>query len=335
MNPEKMQHSDSDSAPGSMLCDKSNIFIDEAAQTELRQRRVLSVIILSLLTMFAEVIAGRLTGSMALEADGYHMASHAGALGIAYVAYRLTRSTRLSQRMNFGTGKVLSLGGYTSAIVLAGVAVWMIVESVMRFIEPVPIRFSEALVVAVIGLVVNLASAFMLGWGGTSAHHHHDHGHHHHDHGDHHHDATDHNHQSAVMHVLADALTSVLAILALIAGQFMTSAAWLDPLMGIVGGVVILRWAWSLVKKTAWELLDAHPDGVSLVSLKRRIEQDGHIVRDLHMWSQGRGKLVGMLSVVPAQNAVRSDFNGYFSDFGHNVHLLVELAHPTEKPQTY
>jgi Co/Zn/Cd efflux system component len=132
-------------------------------------------------------------------------------------------------------------------------------------------------------------------------------------------------------HVLADALTSLLAILALLGGQYLTSASWLDPLMGIVGALVIFRWAWTLVKKTTLELVDAHPDGVSLSQLKQRIEDDGHSVRDLHLWSQGRDKFVGMLSVVPAANSVRTDFNKYFERLGRKVHLSVEIAHPEDR----
>ena len=308
------------------LCDKGSMFADELAETELKQRRVLYVILLSFITMLVEIVAGRLTGSMALEADGYHMASHVGAHMIAFLAYKMTRSSKVSVRMNFGTGKVLSLGGYTSAVLLVGIAVWMIFESVIRFFQPVPIRFSEAIVVAVIGLVVNLASALLLGWGSHG--HHHEHHVHHHEHHGHQHD--DHNYQSAIAHVLADALTSFLAILALVGGQYLTSAAWLDPLMGIIGALVILRWAWSLVKKTALELVDAHPQGISLSQLKQRIETDGHRVRDLHLWSQGRNKLVGLLSVVPASDSVKTDFHKYFSELSHRLHLSVEVAQPDD-----
>jgi cation diffusion facilitator family transporter len=328
------------------FCNRGNVFSDERSENESKQRRVLAVIILSFVTMLAEVIAGRLTGSMALEADGYHMASHVGAHAIAFLAYRLTFSSNVSGRMNFGTGKVLSLGGYTSAVLLVGVAVWMVIESFVRFFNPVEIRFAEAIAVAVTGLVVNLASAFLLGWGQSHSHghehhhhghehHHHGHEHHHHGHEHHHHGqnhrhrhrhSEDHNYQSALAHVLADALTSVLAIFALVAGRYMTSAHWLDPLMGIIGAIVIFRWAWSLVRKTALELVDAHPEGISLAQLRQRIENDGHRVHDLHLWSQGRDKLVGMLSVVPANDSARADFKKYFDSLGRRVHLSVELS---------
>ncbi|NBX17859.1 MAG: cation transporter [Proteobacteria bacterium] len=371
-NSEKSSLQSESQADEIPFCNRGKMFSDERSETESKQRRVLAVIILSFATMLAEVIAGRLTGSMALEADGYHMASHVGAHAIAFMAYRLTFSANVSGRMNFGTGKVLSLGGYTSAVLLVGVAVWMVIESFVRLFNPVEIRFSEAIAVAVTGLVVNLASAFLLGWGHSHSHghdhghghghgheHHHGHGHghghehhhgqehHHHGHEHHHHGhehhhgqehhhhgrehhshrhSEDHNYQSALAHVLADALTSVLAIFALVAGRFITSAYWLDPLMGIIGAIVIFRWAWSLVRKTALELVDAHPEGISLSQLRQRIENDGHRVRDLHLWSQGRDKLVGMLSVVPADDSARADFKKYFDSLGRRVHLSVELS---------
>lgn len=321
------------------FCNQSFLFTNHLAEIKKNQSRVFSVIILTLLMMIGEIIAGRLTGSLALEADGYHMASHAGALGIAYFAYRMSTWGPLQYRMNFGTGKILSLGGYSSALVLAAVAVWILVESFDRLVNPVPVHFVEAMWVAIVGLVVNVLSAWLLGWGQQSSLHSHDHSHDHshgHSHGhshDHSHGHShgrtpssfiDQNHQGALMHVLADALTSVLAIFALLAGQIMSSAAWLDPVIGIVGAIVILRWSWTLVKQSALELLDAYPAGVSVHDLKSNIERDGHVVKDLHVWSQGRGNFVGMLSVVSSQGAFRSDFEQYFAGFGRGLHLIVE-----------
>jgi cation diffusion facilitator family transporter len=241
--------------------------------------------------------------------------------------------------MNFGSGKILALGGYSSAIALGFVAVWMIVESIERLLSPTNISFDEALIVAVLGLIVNLVSAWLLGWGSGAGHHHH-HGHHHDHHHDHHHhehdhhdhdhhvhhsrsvSTTDHNHQAALVHVLADALTSLLAIVALLVARQFPAAAWLDPVIGVVGALVILRWAWSLLKQTAVELLDFYPSGVSVPELKARIEQDGHRVWDLHVWSQGKGALVGLLAVTPAHSD--ADFKKYFSGHGRGIHLSVE-----------
>ena len=330
------------------FCNQESVFTINFEEMASKQKRFLIVICLTLLTMLGEIVAGRLTGSMALEADGYHMASHAGALFIAYVAYLLTSSQRFNLRMNFGTGKILSLGGYTSAVLLAMIAFWMFFESIRRLLNPVDVEFNEALFVAALGLVVNLVSAYLLGWGGGGhdhSHHHHDHSHQHHDHShqhhghshqhhDHthqHHDHThdrlhnvDRNHESALMHVLADALTSVLAIVALFAGKYTVSAAFLDPLMGILGSVLIVRWSWNLLKQTAWELLDAHPVGLSMEDLRMRIENDGHVVRDLHIWSQGQGSFVGMLAVAPRASEAPHDFKKYFGAFGQSLHLVVE-----------
>lgn len=326
-----------------MYCNQIHELATDVADVQKNQRRVLSVVVLTSITMVVEIIAGRMTGSIALEADGYHMASHAGALGIAYLAYRMMAAPQLRSKLNFGSGKVLALGGYSSAIGLAAVAVWMLVESVSRFFSPKQISYDEALVVTVAGLMINLLSAWLLGWGARpqdehghhhscSEHHHqeepgHVHHHHHHDehfhaHHHHHHHHHDHNHQGALMHVLADALTSVLAIIALSLGRYFPQAAWLDPLIGCVGAVVILRWSWGLLRQTSMELLDCYPAGVSLQDLKDRIEKDGHQVWDLHLWSQGRGALVGVLSVTPTHEG--ADFRSYFSNLGTGIHLSVE-----------
>jgi len=223
--------------------------------------------------MAVEIAAGYMTSSMALLADGWHMASHAGALTISLVAYKLAKSGHLSQKFSFGAGKFIPLGGYTSAIVLALVAVLMIVSSTSRLFSPVQIQFNEAIIVAVVGLVVNIVCALLL----TEKHHHHEH--HTHQEGYTH----DHNLKSAYIHVLADALTSVFAIVALTLGKYY-DAIWLDPFMGIVGAGVILRWAYFLCKETAWELLDGHAKSINHEKIKSLIETDGVEVSDLHVW---------------------------------------------------
>ena len=299
------------------FCNQSHELLIDSKAIERNQRRVFSVVVLSFFTMLVEIVAGRMTGSMALEADGYHMASHACALGIAFLAYKLLSSAAIQRKMNFGAGKILALGGYSSAIVLAAVALWMIFESSARLMNPQHISFLEALYVACAGLFVNLLSAWLLGWG---KHDHHAHDHH----------AHDHNHQGALMHVLADALTSVLAIAALLIGRNFSVLAWLDPLMGIIGAIVILRWAWSLLKQTSFELLDCHPPGVSMDDLKKKIENDGHRVWDLHVWSQGRGAFIGMLSVTPANE--QADFKEYFKGIGQRIHLSVERVAKIQIP---
>ncbi len=323
------------------FCNQSHELLMDSKAIERNQSRVFSVVVLSFFTMLVEIVAGRMTGSMALEADGYHMASHAGALGIAFLAYKLLSSSAIQRKMNFGAGKILALGGYTSAIGLAAVALWMIFESSARLMNPQHISFLEALYVACAGLFVNLLSAWLLGWGKPDHHAHdhhahahddhaHAHDHHAHDHHAHDHHAHDHNHQGALMHVLADALTSVLAIAALLIGRNFSGLAWLDPLMGIIGAIVILRWAWSLLKQTSFELLDCHPLGVSMDDLKKKIENDGHRVWDLHVWSQGRGAFIGMLSVTPANE--QTDFKEYFKGLGQGIHLSVERVAKIQIP---
>jgi cation diffusion facilitator family transporter len=277
-------------------CDQSGSLAMDFEEIRRNERRTLIVVAITAVMMVLEVIAGYITGSMALLADGYHMASHAGALGIAYLVYRLARSARMKSNFTFGTGKLLPLGGYTSAIGLGIVALWMAVESIRRLFNPVSIQFNEAIGVAVAGLAVNLLSAWILGGhshGHDGEHHPHDpedHEHHTHDH------LEDHNHESALLHVLADALTSFTAIIALIIGK-LYAATWLDPLMGIVGSLVILKWAYGLCRNAAWELLDGHAKGVSQAGIRRQIEQEGGTVLDFHLWKVGPGNFACQLTV--------------------------------------
>jgi cation diffusion facilitator family transporter len=260
------------------------------------QRRMFWVIIISFITMIVEVVTGNMTGSMALLADGWHMGSHVAALFLSYLVYRLASSKNFNEHFTFGSAKLYSLGGYTSAIGLTLIAIFMAYESVIRFFSPVSIEFNEALLVCVIGLVVNLASAFIL-----KDDHHHDHDHHHeheHEHDDHHdhHHHHDHNHQSALAHILADALTSVTAIAALLIGKYF-DIVWVDPLIGLLGAAVILKWSYSLIKTTAKELLDAKVKVSDSERLKSLLEQNGGKVVDLHVWSVGAGKIAAIASL--------------------------------------
>jgi len=240
------------------------------------ERKTFLVVLLTTATMAIEIVAGYITSSMALLADGWHMSSHAAALTISLVAYKLAKSGNLNQKFSFGAGKFIPLGGYTSAIVLALIAILMAFSSVERMFSPVPIRFDEAIVVAIVGLLVNIGCALLLS---EKHHHHRDH----HSQDDIHHHTHDHNLRSAYVHVLADALTSVFAIVALTLGKFY-EAVWLDPLMGVIGAGVILRWAYMLCKETAWELLDGHARSIDRVKIKNLIEGAGVEVSDLHIW---------------------------------------------------
>ncbi|MBI4404560.1 MAG: CDF family Co(II)/Ni(II) efflux transporter DmeF [Deltaproteobacteria bacterium] len=250
------------------LAHHHNYLLDDYLISE-NERRTLTVVFVTAMTMLIEIIAGYLTGSMALLADGWHMASHAGALAISYFAYKLARSEKLTLKFSFGAGKFIPLGGYTSAIVLALIALWMAGQSVSRLLNPVPIYFDEALVVCTVGLIVNILCARVL-----SAHHEEEQGHGH---------VHDHNLRSAYFHVLADAFTSILALVALLFGKFYR-VVWLDPLMGLVGSALILRWAYLLCKETVWELLDGHAKAINQNEIRQAITKTGATVSDLHVW---------------------------------------------------
>ena len=249
-------------------------------------RRTLWVVALTALMMIGEIVAGTIFNSMALLADGFHMATHAVALAVAAGAYAFARRNAHNRRFTFGTGKVGDLAGFASALILAVIAIGIAVESVQRLFTPSAVAFGEATVIAVIGLIVNIASAFLLSGGGHH-HHGHDHGHHDHDHhhGAHHHDN---NMRSAFMHVLADALTSVLAIAALLAGRYL-GWVWLDPVMGIVGGIVIAIWSWNLLRDTSAVLLDTSDPHLEQ-EIRDEVERPGDArIFDLHVWRVGPG----------------------------------------------
>lgn len=281
-------------------------------------RRTLWVVMLTAGMMVVEIVAGVLFNSMALLADGFHMATHAGALGVAAIAYAYAKKHANSRRYSFGTGKVGDLAGFASAMALGLVALGIAVESAQRLLSPQSVAFSEATIIAVVGLLVNLASAWLLG----ADHHHghgHDHGHHQHDHAhghEHHHH--DNNLRSAYVHVLADALTSVLAIIALLGGRFL-GWVWLDPVMGLVGATVIAVWSWSLMRDTASVLLDAHESHLEQ-EIREFVEGpgDAHIT-DLHVWRVGPGAHAAIVAVKGIDgDTVRSRL--------HEVH---EIAHLT------
>lgn len=260
-------------------------------QVRAGERRSKLVIVLTAVMMVAEVAAGLAFGSMALLADGLHMASHATAIGITVVAYVYARRHAFDPRFSFGTGKVNALAGFGSAVLLVGFAAVMAWESADRLIHPVAIAFDYAIAVAVVGLIVNAASAMILGHG--------DHDHHEHGHG-HAHDHHDHNLRAAYLHVIADALTSVLAIVALLAGKF-AGLNWLDPLMGIAGAILIARWSWGLLGDTAHVLLDRQAPEETQQRICAAIEDDDARITDLHVWSIGPGIHAAALAIVAAR----------------------------------
>lgn len=285
-------------------------------------RRTLWVVLLTAGMMVVEIVAGVLFNSMALLADGFHMATHAGALGVAAVAYAYAKKHANSRRYSFGTGKVGDLAGFASAMALGLVALGIAVESAQRLLSPQSVAFGEATVIAVVGLLVNIASAWLLG---ADHHHGHDHGHdhgHHHGHHDHSHGQDRHHHdnnlRSAYVHVLADALTSVLAIAALLGGRYL-GWIWLDPVMGLIGATVIAVWSWSLMRDTASVLLDAHESHLE-EEIREFVEGPGDArITDLHVWRVGPGAHAAIVAVKGIDgDTVRSRL--------HRVH---EIAHLT------
>ena len=243
-------------------------------------RRTMWVVALTASFMVGEIIAGYLTGSMALTADGFHMATHAGALSVAAAAYAYAKRHARSDRFSFGTGKVGDLAGFASAMVLGLIALVIGAESAMRLLRPIAVAFGTATWIACLGLVVNVASALLLSGG---SHHHHDHNH---DHGHFHGHAHDNNFRSAYIHVVADALTSVLAITALLCGRFL-GWAWMDPVMGIIGAIVIGSWSLTLMRDTAAVLLDTADKHVA-DEVRELVEAPGDAkVTDLHVWRVG------------------------------------------------
>ena len=290
------------------------------ASHDANARRTLWVVLLTAVMMVGEIVAGYLTGSMALFADGFHMATHAGALGLAAIAYRYARTHRHDPRFSFGTGKVGDLTGFASALILGIFALGIAVESTMRLIDPVAVDFSAAALVAVIGLVVNIVSALLL----MGGHHHHDHHHAHddHAHGHHAHHGADNNLKSAYFHVLADALTSVLAIAALLAGRYL-GLGWMDPMMGIVGALVIARWSWGLMRDTAAILLDETDDRLAAELRNRIAAIDGLRVADLHVWRVGPDACAAIVEVEGAMSA--ADLRARLADIRQLAHLTVAV----------
>ena len=274
------------------------------------------VVLLTAVMMVVEITSGVIYGSMALLADGLHMASHATALGIAVFAYVIARRLAADRRFSFGVGKINSLAGFASAVLLLGFAVVMATESVDRLISPVDISFDQALVVAVVGLVVNGFSAWLLS--STPHSHGEDHGHDH----DHHHD---HNLRGAYLHVLADALTSILAIVALLAGKFW-GASWLDPAMGIVGAALVASWSIGLIRQSSRVLLDWQADKNTVEALQNSIEQGTtDRVTDLHLWSIGHGIFSAQMTVVSDDPKPPSQYKSLVPANLKVVHVSVEV----------
>jgi cation diffusion facilitator family transporter len=307
----------------------NHVFLGEGH--EKNERRTWMVIALCSLMMVAEIIGGLLFGSIALVADGLHMSTHASALLLAAVAYSYARRHADDMRFTFGTGKLGDLAGFSSAIVLAMIALLIGYEALTRFIWPVPISFNQAIPIAVLGLIVNIASVLLLSGGG------HDHGHSHgdshaaHDH-EHEHEhehaqgaaQRDNNMRAAVVHVLADAAVSVLVIVGLLFGRFL-GWTWMDPVVGLCGAVVIAAWSYGLVRDTGAVLLDMNPDRGMAERMRATIETDGDRLTDLHLWRLGPGHLAAILSVATQRQRGPEYYRSLLSRFRALSHVTVQV----------
>ncbi len=283
------------------------------------ERRTWLVIALTVTMMVVEITAGTIFGSMALVADGWHMATHAAALSITALAYRYARRNAGNPNFTFGTGRIGDLAGFASAVVLALVAVLIAWESSLRLVNPVTISFPQAIAVAVVGLVVNLVSAWLLRE--DHAHHHHGHHHHHKDHGH----ARDNNLRAAYLHVLADALTSLLAIFALILGS-LYGWIWMDPLMGIVGSLVIARWSWGLMRDSGRVLVNYDSANAGLQSdIREAIESEEDSIVDLHVWQLGPGRHSAIISIRSSAPRALQDYRNKLTKIAGLSHLTIEV----------
>ncbi|MDE2333017.1 MAG: CDF family Co(II)/Ni(II) efflux transporter DmeF [Rhodospirillales bacterium] len=312
-----------------------------AESHERNERRTWAVILLCGAMMIAEIVGGLLFGSIALVADGLHMSTHAGALLLAALAYTYARRHAEDPRFTFGTGKLGDLAGFTSAIILVMIALLIGYEAISRLFEPVPIHFSEAIPIAAVGLVVNVASAWLLGGGhqgashhhGHAVHHDHDHGHAHahahahahgHHHGHHGHVSRDNNMRAAAVHVIADAAVSVFVIVGLVLARAF-GWLWMDPVVGIVGALVIVSWSYGLIRDTGAILLDMNPDHALAAQLRRIIEEDGDQLADVHLWRLGPGHLGAIISVATTRARTAADYRARLAGFPSLSHLTVEV----------
>lgn len=289
------------------------------ASQQRNERRTWAVIVLTVVTMVAEIAAGTIFGSMALVADGWHMSTHAAALLIAALAYLFARRHAHDSRYSFGTGRLGDLAAFASAVVLALVALEIGWESSQRLLAPVDIQYSQAILVAVLGLAVNLVSAWLL----HDGHGHHDHDH---DHDEHHHHGHDNNLRAAYMHVIADALTSVLAIAALLLGRAW-NWPWLDPLIGVVGALVIARWSWGLMAQSGAVLvgrLDAAGQGQPQ-AIRAALDNDLDRITDLHVWQVGPGHHAVIVALASASPQPPDFYKRKLRHLGWISHLTMEI----------
>ncbi len=303
------------------------------------------VTLITLGTMIVEIVVGYWSGSMALLADGWHMASHTLALSLSLIVYYLYRHPKFRSSFTFGGGKILSLGGYTSALFLIFIALSMIYESFLHFSSQKPIQYNEALVVAVLGLVVNLICALILHQGADIEKHPepkahvHVHGencnhnrlapvqahNHSHSHSHVHSHAHDHNHESAYVHILTDALTSVFAIAALLLGKWQ-GWSWLDPVAGILGGIIVFKWSIGLIRQSGMDLLDAHDISIDREKLVTKLETDGSKVVDIHLWKLAPGQVGCEIIIRKNEDQRSADYRDLIQKHFNIHHLIIEVV---------
>ena len=318
-----------DQGPAFQISPHSHVFLGH--DHERAERRTWTVIILCTVMMIAEIVGGVLFGSLALIADGLHMSTHAGALLLAALAYTFARRYAEDPSFTFGTGKFGDLAGYSSAIVLAMIALLIGYEAISRFLDPVPIAFNEAIPIAALGLLVNIASAWLLAGG-----HHHGHGipmailtimtdDHDHDHADDKHHR-DNNMRAAVVHVMADAAVSVLVIVGLLLARAF-GWLWMDPLAGLIGALVIASWSVALIRDTGAILLDRTPDPGMAEKIRAAIESEGDRVTDLHLWRLGPGHLGAIVSVATSAQREAAHYRQRLAHFHDLSHVTVEVQH--------
>ena len=314
----------------------------QAPLSQQNEKLTLVVVIITLITMFAEIIAGILSGSMALLSDGIHMGTHALALFITLAAYIFARRHNHNPKYSFGTGKVGVLGGYTNAILLLLAGGAMIIESIERLFNPVNILFNEAIIVAVVGLVVNIISAFILGHGnnghshdrldhshsnpGSMGHGSRSHGHNDHTHNSHNnsHGHEDHNLKAAYLHVITDALTSVLAIIALVFAKYF-GFNWADPAVGILGAIVVIRWAIGLLKQTSGLLLDKGEFSNDIDHLRTHLESDTTHLTDIHIWQISENERSLIISLETSEPNEPKFYHDIINHTGCFDHITIEV----------
>lgn len=286
-----------------------------------RQRRTLLVFALTVVTMALEISFGYLSHSMALLADGWHMATHAGALFISLATYQLMKKEKLIRKLSFGPGKLTALGGYTNAVLLFLVSLFMIAESVDRFRNPVAIQYSEALLISCLGLLVNVISLFVLGRGQPSHSHGHEEAH------------DDHNYKSVYLHVISDAFTSVIALVALTIGKTWGFAR-LDSLVGVLGGVVILRWAYQLVIGSAWELLDGESKSATKDAILKEAQKKSIPIEEIRLWKVGPAQEVCILKLSKGRGEPYLAFRKFLNEKFSFLFLNVEMNEEIESGQS-